>query len=112
MGKARIAVVEYAGVPRPRDALEDGCKAVHRDQRRRPPGLLPAIKLGFDAIVVRPKDLADARGLPVFANADVSWNRREFADLGNRRLGARRPVAVDDEARVVLLDQDGIERIR
>src|ERR1700730_5052453 len=112
MGETRIAIVEHANMPGPRHAHEDRREAVHRDQRPRSPGLPPPVELGFDPIVVWPKNLAHARGLPAFAQADVSRYRGELAGFRNRRLRARRAVAVDDEARIVLLNQRGIERFR
>ena len=112
MGKARIAVVEHAGMPRPRHAHEDRREAVHRDQRRRPAGLAPPVKLGFDPIMVWPENLPHARGLLMLAQTHVSRYRGELADLRDRGLRTRRAVAVDDQARIVLLHDGGIQRIR
>src|SRR5271165_2880850 len=99
-------------MPGPCNALEDRREAVHRDQRRRSAGFPPQVELGFNPIVVWPENLAHARGFPAFAQADVSRYRGELAGFRNRRLRARRTVAVNHEARVVLLNQYGIERVR
>ena len=86
MGETRVAIVEHASMPGPRDAHEDRREAMHRDQHRRPPGLLPPIERGLDPIMVRPENIASARGLPAFAQSHVSWYRREFADFLYRRF--------------------------
>src|SRR6266446_1756839 len=99
-------------MPGPRHALEDGREAVHRDQRRGSAGPPPPVELGFDTIVVWPENLAYACDLLAFTQAHISWYRRELADFQDRRLRARRAVAVDDKARIVLLHQGGVERVR
>src|SRR5437879_11234260 len=87
----------------PRHALEDWREAVHRDQRRGSAGPPPPVELGFDPIMVWPENLAYPCDLLAFTQAHISWYRRELADFQDRRLRARRAVAVDDRARVVLL---------
>src|SRR5258708_33484614 len=98
-------------MPGPRHALKDGREAVHRDQRRGSAGLTPPVELGFDPIMVWPENLAYPCGLLAFTQAHISWYRRELADLQDRRLPARRAVAVDDKARIVLLHHGGVERV-
>jgi hypothetical protein len=85
---------------------------MHRDQRRGSAGLPPAVEFGFDPIVVWQENLAYACDLLAFTQAHISWYRRELADFQDRRLRARRAVAVDDKARIVLLYQGGVERVR
>src|SRR5258706_6479612 len=99
-------------MPGPCHALEDGHEAVHRDQHRGSAGLPPAVELGFDPIMVWPENLAYACGLLAFTQAYISRYRRELADFQDRRLRARPAVAVDDKARIVLLHQGGVERVR
>ena len=62
--------------------------------------------------MVGPENRAHARGLLAFAQSDVSRYRYELADFRDRRLRARRAVAVDDQARIVLLHQGGVEHVR
>src|SRR6266436_3024827 len=99
-------------MPGPRHAIEDRSEAVHRDQRRGSAGLPPPVELGFDPIMVWPENLAYACDLLAFTQAYISWYRRELAAFQDRRLRARRAVAVDDKARIVLLHQGGVERVR
>ena len=61
MGETRIAIVEHAGMPGPRCALENRREAMKRDQRRRTAGLPPTVQLGFDPLVIGPENLARAR---------------------------------------------------
>ena len=112
VGEARIAIVEHAGMPGPRHAFEGGREAVHRDQGRWLAGMAPEVEFGFDTIVVGPKNLAHARGLLPFAETNVTRYRRQFADVCNRGLRARRAITVDDETRIILLNQSGIECVR
>src|SRR4029434_1398223 len=88
---------------------EDWRKAVHRDQRRPPPSLPPPVKLSFDPLVVRLEYRAHACGFLVSAEADVSPYDCELTDFRNRRLRARHAIAVDDETRIILLYQGGVE---
>jgi hypothetical protein len=76
------------------------------------PNFSPPVELGFDPIVVWSENLACACSLPVFAQTDVSRYRCELAGFRDRRLRARRAIAVDDETRIVLLNHRGIERVR
>src|SRR5229473_2484233 len=99
-------------MPGPRHALEDGREAVHCDQRNGSADLPPPVELAFDPIMVWPENLAYACDLLAFTQAYISWYRRELAAFQDRRLRARRAVAVDDKARIVLLHQGGVERVR
>src|SRR5258708_249299 len=99
-------------MPGPRHALKDRREAVHRDQRSGSAGLPPPVELGFDPIMVWPENLAYACDLLAFTQPHISWYWRELADFQDRRLRARRAVAVDDKARIVLLHQGGVERVR
>jgi hypothetical protein len=108
MGKAAIAIVEHARMPGPGHAHKDWRKTVHRNQRRLPPSLPPPVKLGFDPLVVRLEYRAHAYGFLLSAQADVSRDSCEFAGLRDRRLRARRAVAVDDETRIILQHQGGV----
>jgi hypothetical protein len=85
---------------------------VHRDQRRGSAGLPPPVELDLDPIMIWPENFAHARGLLAFTQAYVSWYRRKLADFEGRSLRARHAVAVDDKARIVLLHQGGVERVR
>src|ERR1019366_10281344 len=62
--------------------------------------------------MVGPENLAHARGLTALAQANVSRYRGALADFRDRFLRARRTVAVDNQARIVLLHQGGVERVR
>ncbi len=97
-------------MPEPHHGLENGCEAVHGNQCCRAGGFSPPIELGRDAIVIGPEDLANARELVTFAQADVSRHTRRLAQLEDRRLRPRRSVAVDDQSGIVLPNDDGIER--
>jgi hypothetical protein len=110
MGKTGITVVEHADMPRPRDRLEHRRKAVHGDQRRRSARLSPRVQFPRNSIVIRRKYFLDARFDLRWAEPDISRHDREFAQFDNRRLGAGHAVAIDGEARVVLLDDHRIER--
>jgi hypothetical protein len=68
------------------------------------------VKLGADALVIRSRDFAHARGAAGLAQADITGDPRQLADLRNRSRDVRRPVAVDDQPRIVLPDQRRIER--
>ena len=89
-------------MPGPRNALEYGRKAMHSDQRRRPAGLSAPIQLARNPIVIGLKYLPNARLHLSFGEPDISGNGREFAQFDNRGLRARRPVAVDGEAGIIL----------
>jgi len=54
-----------------------------------------------------------ARGGPVaFVQAGITRDRGEFADVRDRGRRIQRAVAVDDEARIILLDQRRAKRVR
>src|SRR5471032_612967 len=62
--------------------------------------------------MVWPENLAHAYGLAAFAQAHVSRHRGKLTDFRDRRFRAWRSVAVNDEARIILLHQGGVERVR
>ena len=112
VGQAAIAIVEKRYMPRPRLALEHRREAVQRDERGQAPGLPSARELSLDRIVVRPEDRAGAQGFVRIAQADIARNGRHLADFRYRASGIERPVAVDHQPRIILLDQCRIERVR
>ena len=59
-GETRISVVEHAGMPGPRNALEYGRKAMHGDQYRRPAGFLAPIQFACNPVVIGLKYLSNA----------------------------------------------------
>jgi hypothetical protein len=62
--------------------------------------------------VIGPKYLANT-GLDLrLAEPDISRHGGALAHLDDRRWRARRPVAVDDEAGIVLPDEHRVERVR
>src|ERR1700694_3154709 len=75
-------------------------------------GGLPAlIQLGNDPIVIGLEYLANpCLSLPV-AQADIPGNPRHLAKLDDGGLRARRSVAVDDEARIGLPDDECIQGV-
>src|ERR1700733_12214511 len=110
-GQTWIAIVEQRDMPSARHAFEDWRKAMQGDQRRGAAGLPPAFQLGFDTLVIRPKNLADARVFFRVAQVGIAGDRCELADFRDRRRRARRPVAVDHQPRIILLDQHSAERV-
>src|SRR5580700_10139716 len=99
-------------MPGPSDTLEDRREAVHRDQRRGSAGLPPPVEFDFDPFMIWPENLAYACRLLVFTQGYISRYRCQLADFGDRRLRARRPIAVDDKPRIVLLHQSAVKCVR
>src|SRR5579871_5653613 len=98
-------------MPRPRNLVVYRGKAMHRDERGWPPALLPPIQFRNYAIVIRREDLATASLLLSFGEPDISRNARVLTHFSYRSLGARLPIAVDDEARIVLPDDHRVQRV-
>ena len=109
----RVAVVEHADVPWPREIMENRREAVHRDQHGRFDTRAAAVELGRRCARdtarrsrrrARPHLRGERSRLPGMSVRSL----RGVIDVGD----VERPVAVDDEARIGLRDQHGVEHLR
>ena len=104
-----VAVIERADMPGPRDAGIDGRKAVQRHQHRRHACAAALVDDLADAPVIGIEDLRAPHRGGLARNALVAGNRGRLADARDRACDMGRAVAVDDEPRVALHDQMGVE---
>ena len=105
----RVAVIERADVPGSRDAGINRRKAVQRHQHRRHGGAAALVDDLADAPVVGIEDLRAPHFRCLARNALIACYRRGLADARDRACGIGRAVAVDDQPRVALHDQMGVE---
>ena len=107
----RIAVVEHADLPGARHALEGRGEAVDGDQHGLLPGILPAVELGHDAVVIGPEDLASPGRGSGRRQAAIARDRRRLAHRDDRGRRLDRPVAVDRQPRIGLQDEERVEPV-
>src|SRR5262249_27737091 len=110
-GIAGVAVIEDAGMPLPADALEDRREGMHRDEHRRPGGRLPPVELLGEAAVIGPESLVLPLAAVGRAEPMIAGDLGRFADLDDRGRHGEVAVAVDDEARIGLPDEEGVEGV-
>lgn len=109
MCKPIIPMMEKSYVPWAVQAGKNGREAVHRDEDGRSPQGMPTIKLGRNTRMIGRKDFCFPP-LPV-CNVEglVAGNGCSVARDRDRLVCARRAVTVDDQPRIVLLNERCIE---
>lgn len=101
-GRARIAMMKDADMPGPCDPVHARREAVKRDQGRR---TATGRENGCDPVVIGMEDLVFPPRPADRVESDIARDGRSIRERGNRPGMAGSPVAVDDEARIDLLDQ-------
>ena len=87
-------------------------ETVHGDENRRQLRLEAAVEFANDAIVIRMENLARTQQARSVVDTDVAGNIGQLAARDDRAGDIERPIAVDDEPRIRLLDEEGVELLR
>lgn len=89
--------------------MNTGVKAVHGDHRRRQFTQLALPQMIVDGVVIRQKHLALARQRVFGVDTDIAGDRRQLGQVRDRAGDAGRPVAVDHQPRIALMDQRRVQ---
>ena len=108
----RVAMIERADVPGPRDAGVSRRKAVQRHQHRRQPVAQATVDDLLDAPVIGIEDGLPPRFRGFARQSFIARYRGGVADQRDRACGMRRAVAVDHQPRIALRDQMRVELFR
>src|SRR5215468_5863795 len=111
MAREPNMAVEHADMPRPLDGHVDRGEAVYGDDHRRFASIASPVELRLDPPVIGFKNLPHPRIPLSLRNPDVTRNSSPLADLDDRCWRPQGPIAVDDEARIGLADDDSAKRL-
>ena len=109
MRKARVLVVQHAGVPRPLRAVHHWREAVHHHQQGGAAGIAACIQFRVDARMVGRVDRIDAL-LPLCSRQPgIARDHGVVAHFRNQRRRGQWAVAVDQQPRIGLFDRPCIQ---
>jgi len=104
-----VMLVKHRSMHLPARAFEDIGHCMLSDEERWTLCCLPCAQQCAQSGVVGLENFQTTSGDLIIAQADVTGNRERLGHRRDRGLGARSPIAIDDEARVFLGDEGSIE---
>ena len=109
IGKGRVGAVQHPEPPGTGKALEGRREAVQRNQDGWPAPSLSAVQHGGDAIMIGCEDVAEARPPVLRSQTLIAGDGRAIAHHRDRAFRPGRAIAVDDQPRIALVDEDGVQ---